>query len=260
MHTPRFWAKPYRLDTMSLSELWRAYLQYPAIQTYLALSLTGGGLAWRWMESVVLAGLITAVVAVIYPLAWYLLHRFVLHGRFLYRSPYTARVWKRIHFDHHRDPHDLRVLFGALYTTLPTIVVVTAPAGYALGGAGGAAMAITAGLLITCIYEFCHCIQHLKYSPRRGWLKRIKRLHLQHHFHNEQYNYGITSFLPDKLLGTYHARPASIPRSPTVYNLGYTGEDVRRYPWVAEQTEDLEVERGAREGIDRRDPRQYSVL
>ena len=44
------------------------------------------------------------VTVVAYPLVWYLLHRFVLHGSFLYRSRWTAALWKRIHFDHHRDP------------------------------------------------------------------------------------------------------------------------------------------------------------
>ena len=39
-----------------------------------------------------------------YPLVWYLLHRYVLHGSFLYKMLWSAALWKRIHFDYHRDP------------------------------------------------------------------------------------------------------------------------------------------------------------
>ncbi|MBX6320836.1 MAG: sterol desaturase family protein, partial [Rhodospirillaceae bacterium] len=89
------------------------------------------------------------------------------------------------------------------------------------------------GLVMTCIYEFCHCVQHLNYAPRLAFLKRLKRLHLAHHFHNEQGNFGITSFLCDRLFGTYYDRVRDVPRSATVFNLGYTEEEARHYPWVA---------------------------
>ena len=66
-------------------------------------------------------GPLRAVLATVlaYPAAWYAIHRFILHGRFLYRSRLTASLWKRIHFDHHQDPHRMDVLFGSPVTTLP---------------------------------------------------------------------------------------------------------------------------------------------
>ena len=63
-----------------------------------------------------------------------MLHRWVLHATWLYKSPLTAKVWKRIHYDHHQNPHDLSVLFGALYTTLPAILLITLPLGWLVGG------------------------------------------------------------------------------------------------------------------------------
>jgi len=251
----RIWKRDYRLDKMTLGELWVAYFLYPAIQAYLVLAVASGYLSWRWAESITPTAVAVVAVVVVYPLVWYLLHRYVLHGAFLYRSPMTAKVWKRIHFDHHRDPHDLKVLFGALYTTLPTVFVVVTPIGWLIGGAGGAAAAFAAGLLVTCFYEFCHCVQHLNYTPRWKFLQRIKKLHLQHHFHDEHTNFGITSFAPDKVFGTYNEDAKGRPRSATVFNLGYTGEEVRRFPWVARATSDLDEERAAREGVDRRRPR-----
>ena len=84
-------------------------------------------------------------------------------------------------------------------------------------------------------------------------MRRIKRLHLAHHFHNETGNFGITSFFLDRLLGTLQERAKDVPRSPTVHNLGYCGEERERYPWVAELSRDMDsLERpsGARRAED----------
>ena len=57
-----------------------------------------------------------------------------------------------------------------------------------------------------------------------------------HHFHNENGNYGIASFLPDRLLGTYYRDARACPKSAGVYNLGYDFEEAHRYPRVMELT------------------------
>ena len=225
--------RKHYLDKMSLRDLVRAYAAYPAIRAYALLAVLSGAVAvysasppWPALVAAIAAGLIYAPV-------WYLLHRFVLHGRFLYRSPRTAAIWKRVHFDHHQDPNDLGVLFGALYTTLPTIVVVTLPLGWLIGGLSGSMAALSAALVVTCFYEFCHCIQHLAYTPKSAFLRRIKKLHLAHHFHNETGNFGITNFACDRLLGTFYPHPREVPRSATVFDLGYNGDEIEKFPWVA---------------------------
>lgn len=225
----------HRLDRMSLGELVVAYGATPAIQVYVGLSVLSGAVVWRFGDGAPLVEIVLPALAAVllYPLIWYLLHRFVLHGRFLYRSRRTAALWKRIHYDHHRDPNDLEVLFGALYTTLPTIGLCLIPLGWAVGGPAGAASAFAGGLLTTCVYEFVHCIQHLNYKPRMRFLARLKALHLAHHFHNEQGNFGITNFLWDRVLGTYYGRVRDRARSATVFNLGYVDAETRAYPWVA---------------------------
>lgn len=227
--------RSYDLGHMTFGDLVKAYLTYPAIQVY-------GGLAAASVAVAVLAPsgwrpvLAVPVVMAVYPLVWYLLHRFVLHGRFLYRSPATAALWKRVHFDHHQDPYRLEVLFGALWTTLPTVAVVTVPVGAVIAGIAGAATAFAAGLLITCVYEFVHCIQHLNFKPRSCLLRRLKARHLLHHFHDESGNYGITSFAVDRVCGTYYGNARERKRSPHVFNLGYDRAEAERYPWVADLT------------------------
>ena len=228
-----FWkTRTHNLDRMSMDQLVRAYFSYPAIQAYLALAAISLALTVYWATVLWPLGVAVLLAVFIYPLVWYLLHRFVLHGRLLYRSRWTAAAWKRIHFDHHQDPNDLRVLFGALYTTLPTIAAVTMPIGWLVGGPAAAAAAFATGLLTTCFYEFCHCVQHLNYTPKSAFLQRVKRLHLAHHFHNEQGNYGITNFAWDRLFGSFYAKAKDVPRSATVFNIGYTAAEAERFPWV----------------------------
>ncbi|MEM7644948.1 MAG: sterol desaturase family protein [Pseudomonadota bacterium] len=226
--------RSFDLGRMTLRELTAAYFTYYAIQAYLALGIAAT-LAALWLATSALAIIASVVAAIlIYPVVWYLLHRFVLHGEYLYKWSVTAPVWKRIHFDHHQDPHKLEVLFGALHTTLPTILLASAPVGYLIGGPSGALAAFAAGLFTTCVYEWIHCIQHLNFTPRNPILKRMKDKHLWHHFHHEDGNYGITTFAVDKLFGTNYDRANEVPRSEHVFDLGYDVEMSKRYPWVAE--------------------------
>lgn len=228
--------RSYDLGKMNLRELAVAYATYPAIQVYGALALVSLVLAVVWAEGWAAPLAAAATAALLYPLAWYSIHRWILHGRWLYKMPWTAALWKRIHFDHHQDPHKLEVLFGSLGNTLPTIAGITLPIGWLIGGPAGAMAALSSGLVFTCIYEFFHCIQHLNYKPRWAWVARIKQLHLQHHFHNEDGNFGIISYLPDVLFGTFYGSAKERPRSASVFNLGYDVAEAEKYPWVMNLT------------------------
>ena len=231
----RKYGRSFDLGRMNLRELFKAYASHPAVHVYAAGALACLVLAIRYGTDP--WGPVRAVLAtaLAYPAAWYVIHRFILHGRFLYRSKFTASLWKRIHFDHHQDPHRMDVLFGSPATTLPTIVAILLPLGWLIGGGvAGAASALCAGLVITCAYEFCHCIQHLNFKPRNRLLRRMKELHLTHHFHDEQGNYGITSFAVDRLLGTYYGSARDRSRSPHAFNLGYDVAEAARFPWVAD--------------------------
>lgn len=246
------WRREHYLDRMTLNELVVAFFQYYTVQAYIGLAILSIAVA-VWNPPTLLAG-ITAVVAavIIYPLVWYVLHRWVLHSQWMYKSPLTAATWKRTHYDHHQDPNRLEVLFGALSNTLPTIGIATIPTGWLIGGLGGAAVCFATGLIYTCCYEFAHCIQHLSYKPKNRWLANMKKRHVEHHFHDEKGNFGVTSFWPDRLFGTYYRREERPERSPTVFNLGYTDEMAKRYPWVAELSGGVEKGHPRRRGNTRR--------
>lgn len=128
--------RTHDLDPMTMGELVRAYFARPGIQTYVVLTVICAGMAitfvtstWPLLDAAVLA-------VMVYPPVWYLLHRFVRHGLYLRTSRRTATARNRIHFDHHRDPSDLRVPFGALYASLPTIAAVAVPGRHGLCSRG----------------------------------------------------------------------------------------------------------------------------
>ncbi len=237
----------FDLGRMSMADLLRAFASHPAVHLYGALAavcLVLAGCTAAAAGPPLAAGLATAIA---YPIAWYAIHRFILHGRFLYRSRLTAPLWKRIHFDHHQDPHRMDVLFGSPANTVPTLALILVPLGWLVGGGiAGAAAAMAAGLAITCGYEFCHCIQHLNVRPRLRLLRRMKELHLAHHFHNEDGNFGITSFTVDRVLGTFYGSARDRPRSAHALNLGYDAAEAARYPWVAELSGELPRDRPRR--------------
>ena len=238
----------YSLEKMTLRELTSAYFQYYAIVSYIIIGIISGIVGVMYVTRPWALAIAVIISLIVYPLIWYVLHRYMLHGQYPYKLKLTAKIWKRVHFDHHQDPHDLGVLFGALYTTLPMVFMITAPVGWYLDGFGGAAGAFSAGLFITCFYEYAHCIQHLSYIPKSKTISIMKKRHMEHHFHDENGNYGITNFFWDKLFNTYYIRADRPKKSPTVHNLGYTKAQAKKYPWVAE----LSGEIGADHPLKRR--------
>jgi sterol desaturase/sphingolipid hydroxylase (fatty acid hydroxylase superfamily) len=231
--------RTYDLGQMSLKELVVAYATYPSVIFYALLLIVcvWGSIRLGAPERPVRTLAAMFALLAIYPFYEYALHRFVLHNRALYKSPLTASVWKRIHYDHHQDPNRLDVLFGSPSNTLLAIFVPSIPIGYAINGWSGALACSAMGLGIFSFYEFCHCVQHLNFVPKNGWLRRIKKHHMAHHFHNETGNFGITTTFVDRMVGTLYSDGSERPRSAHVYDLGYDEAEARRFPWVAARSQ-----------------------
>lgn len=232
-----WYGRSYELGKMTLPELWSAYFTYPAINLYAFLVLISGSYATfsakNWADIV----LPVAAVFIVYPFVWYGLHRFTLHGRWLFRMRRSAALWDRIHFDRHQDLHKLEVLIGSPANIIPTRLAITAPIGRRLvSGWSGAASAFFGALTTTCIYEFFHCIQHLNCKPKSLFVQALKREHLLHHLHNEATNMDIVSFFSDKIFHSYSKTAKDCPKSPTVFNFGYDLEEAKRHLTVMELT------------------------
>jgi sterol desaturase/sphingolipid hydroxylase (fatty acid hydroxylase superfamily) len=57
---------------------------------------------------------------------------------------------------------------------------------------------------------------------------------MEHHFHDETGNFGITNFWWDHIGRTYYPGASSRKKSPTVFNLGYDDTAADRHPKVRE--------------------------
>ena len=221
-------------DGMTLVDLIHGYITYPTIQLNLVLAALALAIALVFAQSGLLLLLIAAIAVVVYSIVEYVFHRFILHGRMLYRRKATAALWKRVHYDHHQNASDWTVLFGDPRTTIPPILIIAIPPGYLIHGVAGAAFAVFCGIMLTSLYELFHFSQHVPYEPRNAYLRRLKRRHLAHHFHNETGNFGITSHVWDLVFKTNYDGIRDYPRSATVRNLGYVGAEAERFPWVME--------------------------
>ena len=104
--------RKYFLDKMTLGDLVVAFFTHHSILVYLALGAARNRVRRGDRGRLARACPGRVAVALLYPFVEYGLHRWVLHNRLLYKSAPTAKVWKRIHYDHHQNPHDLSVLFG----------------------------------------------------------------------------------------------------------------------------------------------------
>ena len=107
----------------------------------------------------------------------------------------------------------------------------TAAAAAALALCPNVALACTATFTYTVfggIYEFCHYISHTR-VPLKGYLKRVRQHHMQHHVVNDEYWLAFTLPAVDDLFGTL-AEPKVVRRAdPTAKR-----EGPRRGSWGAE--------------------------
>lgn len=137
-----------------------------------------------------------------YSAAEYFTHRFLFHMR-TPKKPFLLKILKRLHYDHHASPNDLHLLFLPLWYSLPNMAI-----------AGAAAYLITSSLVITIafidgvilfllFYEWKHYIAHRPVTPLSPWGRWMKKVHLWHHFKNENYWYGVTNPVFDLALGTF---------------------------------------------------------
>lgn len=232
--SPARWAATYCSATpLGAGEFLAAYLSYYAIALYLAVAAVSGVLAGLYAESVWQLVVPPAAVVLVYPFVEFLVHKYVLHNRLMYRSSVTAGMWRRLHYDHHMSPGNLTVLFGAPYMTLPFLAVVSVAPGYAVLGFAGAAAALCSAVVAFMVYEMCHCAAHLPLKSGSAVLASLRRHHMLHHYYDENGNFGVATRLADRALGTGYSASSGAP-SRTVRNLGYTEREAVSFPWVGQ--------------------------
>ena len=152
-----------------------------------------------------------------YAMSEYMIHRFLFHMK-TPTNPFLLRMIKRLHFDHHVDPKDLKLLFLPIWFSLPNFFVASIIV-YLITVNLQLTIAFLAGVVAYFLYyEWKHYIAHKPIQPRTEMGRKIKKAHLWHHFKNENYWFGVTHTSVDKTFGTFKDQKL-VEKSETARNL-----------------------------------------
>lgn len=204
------------MDTKYVKE----FITFPDILVMLVLfvplmgcTLLNGLYVFTWIAFLI--GMAT------YAMSEYMIHRFLFHMK-TPTNPFLLKWIKRLHFDHHVDPNDLKLLFLPIWFSLPGFAIFSVIF-YSLTGTLQLTIAYLAGIIVYFLYyEWKHYIAHRPVQPRTKMGRNIKKAHLWHHFKNENYWFGVTHTSIDKTFGTYRDQK-SVEKSATAKDLENRG-------------------------------------
>jgi sterol desaturase/sphingolipid hydroxylase (fatty acid hydroxylase superfamily) len=144
----------------------------------------------------------------LWTLTEYTLHRFVFH--FEARSPMQEKIIFLFHGVHHAQPQCKTRLVMPPVVSIPLGVFVygllTLLLGVILRIPQWIAPLISGLVIGYLIYDLTHYATH-HFPMRQGYLKFIKRYHMQHHYKTPNQRYGVSSPLWDKVFGTLPSDP-----------------------------------------------------
>ena len=188
-----------------------------ALAAAVAYRVSLGGWGWRDLLG-------PAIITALEPFTEWAIHVFLLHFR---PRPIAGRTFdpyvSRKHRAHHQAPRSVTLVL------LPArVVVLMLPIAAAIAIAFGQGKPSTYttlafAYLMLLAYEWTHFLIHSKYRPKRWYYRVIWRNHRNHHFRNENYWFGVTSDVGDRVLRTAPERDA-VAVSPTAKDLAAAWE------------------------------------
>jgi sterol desaturase/sphingolipid hydroxylase (fatty acid hydroxylase superfamily) len=152
---------------------------------------------WGWLPVVYIFGIF------VWTLAEYLLHRFLFH--YPASTPRQKRIFFLFHGVHHAQPRSktrlvmppvLSVPMAGLFYGLFTLIV-----GRLMGMSYLIAPLFAGFITGYLIYDMLHYAMH-HFQMRKGYWKKIRRHHMQHHFQTPNERYGVSSPLWDAVFRT----------------------------------------------------------
>jgi dihydroceramide fatty acyl 2-hydroxylase len=132
----------------------------------------------------------------------YWLHRVVFH--FEPEHGIGARLHWMIHGVHHDHPNDPLRLVMPPAASIPLAVLVVAAVWLVAGSVH--APAVAAGFLAGyLIYDEIHYALH-HHMPKSRMGRKLRELHMRHHFQDDETGFGISAPYWDRVFGTYPRR------------------------------------------------------
>jgi hypothetical protein len=176
-------------------------------------------LAWQWTPWALVAGAVG--------FAWFFPNEYGVHRWVYHRVAVSEHVRgpARSHIQHHVAPTSLDRIFNdpRFSVTVGVAYFLAAWGLFALLGAAraiGIAAGFSAGNFVALLYyEYVHFTAHRPgVTPWLPWNRFLKRMHLWHHYKNENFWFGVTTRRFDDALGSFRA-PEDVERSQTVRSL-----------------------------------------
>ena len=136
----------------------------------------------------------------LWTLAEYWIHRAIFH--FEPEDGIGARLHWMMHGVHHDHPNDpLRLVMPpAVSVPLAALFVLAFMAIFGTPLAWAVAAGFLAGYLV---YDMLHYALHHHRNPRTGLERRLRELHMRHHFADHERGYGISAPWWDMVFGTF---------------------------------------------------------
>jgi sterol desaturase/sphingolipid hydroxylase (fatty acid hydroxylase superfamily) len=184
-----------------MNKLYKEFLFFPDISILIALNAVGFTIAL--MKGLTMGMMVVIFVGMLtFAFSEYLTHRFFFHLK-APKNPYFLKFLKRIHYDHHIDPNNLKLLFLPLWYSLPNFLILSM-AFYYFSKSLLYTNAFGTGLLaMLLVYEWKHYVAHRPIKPITKFGRWVKKVHILHHFKNENYWYGVSTPFADYLFGTF---------------------------------------------------------
>jgi sterol desaturase/sphingolipid hydroxylase (fatty acid hydroxylase superfamily) len=133
----------------------------------------------------------------------YLLHRFLFHYK--PKNPWQERLSFLFHGVHHAQPQCKTRLVMPPVVSIPMALVLygilTFIIGLLLKAANWVPPVFAGFMLGYLIYDLIHYATH-HFPMKSGYLKYLKRYHMQHHYKTPDQRFGVSSPIWDKVFGT----------------------------------------------------------
>lgn len=160
---------------------------------------------------------------VVYMFAEYLTHRFFFHLK-PPKNKLFLKFLKRIHYDHHKYPNDLKLLFLPIWYSLPNFIILSLIF-YFITKNLDWTLAFSLGLiLMLLVYEWKHYVAHRPLKPKSKFGVWLKKTHILHHYKNENFWFGVSNPFFDIIFGTLKDEK-TVENSKTVKDLENRGID-----------------------------------
>ncbi|SFF52687.1 Fatty acid hydroxylase superfamily protein [Fontimonas thermophila] len=198
----------------------RVFWMHPSSLLIAGFTLLFG--AWRlalgdlgWVDA-----LIALAILAFFPVNEWLIHVFMLHYRPRRLFGRTIDFYLPItHRRHHADPWNLKWVFIPRHVHLLVLPVIGLLLWTLWPWKAWALTGVTVYLLLGLHYEWVHFLAHIPWCPNLAYYQRRVREHRYHHFRNENYWWGVSMGLGDRLFGTA-PKVEDVRRSGTTHAVG----------------------------------------